>query len=52
MKSYSEIEVRRLRDNIYGSSADASFHEKNWQGCKEIWMRPDEIKWLIEHQPK
>ena len=36
-----ESEVRRLRDIIYGKSTD-----KCWNGCKENWMKPENIEWL------
>lgn len=47
MTEYSEQFVRGLRDNIYGLQT-----ENNWNACKEHWMRPTEIQWLIEHQPR
>jgi hypothetical protein len=34
-----EQETRRLRDAIYGKQT-----EKNWENCKEDWMK--DIEWL------
>lgn len=47
-RNYSEAEVRQLRDNIYGRTAEA---DKNWEACRDNWMRPDDIQWLLDHQP-
>lgn len=42
-----EQEALRLRDNIYGPQS-----EKNWEHCREFWMRPENLAWLRLHQPK
>lgn len=42
----SEAEVRRLRDAIYGPGSD-----RNWLNCRDGWLKPENIAWLIEHQP-
>jgi len=39
----SESKVRRMRDRIYGPCTDLT-----WWGCKDWWMRQDEVKWLEE----
>lgn len=44
----SESEVRKLRDKVYG----VPISDKEWEHCKHHWMRPDDVKWLREHQPK
>ena len=38
----TESQVRALRDKVFGQQST----DKNWDGCKENWMRPSEIKWL------
>jgi len=42
-EQYTEAEVRALRDRVYGHAAT----DRNWNGCKENWMHPDNIRWLI-----
>ncbi len=39
----SEAEVRALRDRVYRHKST----DRNWEGCKENWMHPDNIRWLI-----
>jgi hypothetical protein len=41
----TEDEIRALRANIYGECTDG-----NWLACREKWMRPDSVTWLITHQ--
>jgi len=43
----TETEIRQLRDNIFGPSKD-----NNWEACREHWMRPADVAWLLKHQPK
>ena len=40
----SELEVRALRDAVYGESSTDS----NWDGCRDHWMKPEETKRLRE----
>ena len=47
-KPITEAEVRAMRDQVYGKpSADKD--EKNWNGCREHWLTPENIQWLREH---
>ena len=41
----TEQQVRKLRDNIYGTPIS----DKEWNTCKDNWMKPAEISWLLEH---
>jgi hypothetical protein len=47
MSELSESEVRALRDAVYGPCTD-----KAWDACKNAWMNPDSIEWLIEKAAK
>lgn len=47
MKNITERQVRNLRDKIYG----VPISDKEWNTCKDNWIREENIKWLIEHQP-
>lgn len=47
MKTYTEFQIRILRAAIYGECTD-----KNWNYCRENWMKPENIRWLIANQPK
>lgn len=38
----SEKVVRAMRDQVYGHFST----DKNWDGCRENWMRPESIAWL------
>lgn len=38
-----EVAVREIRDRIYGPTTDVA-----WYGCKDYWMKEDEVKWLEE----
>ena len=46
-ETLTEEEVRALRDAIFGPSKD-----DNWKACKENWMKPHAIKWLIDENKK
>ena len=41
----TEEEIRALRNKVY----DQTTTDKNWDCCKEYWLREDEVKWLKEH---
>ena len=43
-KTITEAEVRAMRDEIYGKPST----DKNWDGCREHWMTPENIQWLRE----
>lgn len=43
----TESEVRQLRDNIYGKTT-----AQGWANCKDNWMKPENVQWLRENQPK
>lgn len=44
MTAPTETQVRAMRDQLYDNpSTDA-----NWDGCKDNWMKPEEIRWLQE----
>ena len=34
-------EARALRDIIYGPCT-----EGNWEACKDLWLSPDNLRWL------
>lgn len=40
-----ETAVRVLRDLVYGVPST----DKNWEGCKENWMKPESVEWLRQH---
>ena len=48
MEPLTEPEVRALRDQVYGEPST----DKNWDFCREHWMRPDSIEWLLEQIDK
>ena len=50
--SYTESDVRKMRNEIYGIRSTPEENEKNWQGCKQHWMQPNEIEWLISKTKK
>lgn len=35
--------VRSMRAYVYGADTDA-----NWEGCRDHWLKPSEVKWLQE----
>ena len=37
-------EVRKLRDTVYGKPIS----DKEWEHCREKWMTPDNVRWLVE----
>jgi hypothetical protein len=41
----TELEVRRLRDTVLGRKSSNA----NWDACRENWMRPDSVDWLLAH---
>ncbi len=41
----AEWDVRRLRDAVCGHKTT----DRNWDACKERWMRFESVKWLLEH---
>ena len=40
----SETEVRALRDRVFENPTT----DKNWEACKEKWMMPDAMIWLVQ----
>ena len=44
MNEVNEQEIRDLRDRVYGQRST----DKNWDGCKENWMKPEATAWLRE----
>ena len=44
----SEAEVRAMRDAVFIDPSS----DNNWEGCRERWMRPENIKWLRERIAK
>ncbi len=53
-KPLTESEVREMRDRVFcilypEEEVGKAGYDKNWLECKEKWMTPDGIKWLIEH---
>ena len=45
----TEQAVRRLRDLVL----EHPISDKEWETCRDNWMRPDDIKWLLEQsKPK
>lgn len=38
----TEQEIRALRDRVFGQVSSDS----NWEGCKDNWMKPAQVKWL------
>ncbi len=43
--NYTETEIRAMRDIVYGKESS----DNNWEHCKNNWMTPESIDWLIEH---
>lgn len=50
LENLTEAEVRVLRDRIYPNVKDSDGNA-NWAACKDKWMEPDNVRWLLEHQP-
>lgn len=46
MNTYTEAEVRALRDGCFG----VPISDREWDNCKATWMKPEEVQWLVEHQ--
>lgn len=46
-KRLTEADVRALRDLVYGQSST----DRNWEACKEEWMRPENLAWLQAQKP-
>lgn len=44
-KDWTEAEVRALRDKVYGHQTSGE-----WESVKADWMKPENIRWLLEHQ--
>lgn len=44
----TEKQVRKLRDTVY----ERPTTDKNWDGCKSEWMKPEEINWLQKQANK
>ena len=44
----TEAQVRALRDLVYGQRST----DKNWDGCKDKWMEPENIEWLQSQKPQ
>ena len=44
----TDAELRAMRDRVYGVPTTSN----NWAHCGENWTKPDEIRWLNEHQPE
>lgn len=42
MNTPTEAEVRQMRDTVFGHATS----DKNWDACKEGWMKPEGIDWL------
>lgn len=40
----TEEELRDIRDSVYGRKSTDS----NWYGCRENWIKPEEIQWLLD----
>ena len=40
--AFTEAEVRVMRDQVYGITCS----DRNWEGCREQWMAPENINWL------
>lgn len=47
----SESQIRRLRDNLYGPLPEHCT-DSGWEHCRERWMTPENVQWLLENQPK
>ena len=43
----AERATRQLRAAIYGEVSDES-----WSKVRENWMKPENVRWLQEHQPR
>ena len=39
-----EAKVRAMRDLVFDSPST----DKNWEACRQNWLRPDSVDWLIE----
>lgn len=47
--------VRKLRDTIYHTfdpKTENFCSDRNWEACKENWLQPQNVLWLIAQQPK
>jgi len=44
-EAYTEEEVRALRAKVYCSDCT----DKTWEEVRANWMKPDAVRWLVEH---
>lgn len=48
IENLTEAEVRALRDQVYG----VPIPDNGWERCKENWMQPENIRWLLERSQR
>jgi len=48
MTTLTEAEVRTMRDEVFEKPSTDS----NWGGCRESWMAPASVLWLMEYLDK
>lgn len=44
----SEEQVRALRDMVF----EAPCPDHGWAACRENWMRPENVRWLLDQAAK
>jgi hypothetical protein len=44
----SEAEVRAMRDLVYSIPST----DGNWEACKDAWMAPENVEWLLRECAK
>lgn len=52
LHTLTEPEVRALRDKVYGRPQSQQAADNNWEGCRENWLKPESVQWLIEAAQK
>lgn len=48
MIELTEDQVRALRDKVFEKPTT----DTNWNACKVFWMRPPDIRWLMQEAAK
>jgi hypothetical protein len=42
-EQFTEEQIRAMRDEVYGHKSS----NDNWAGCRENWMQPANVLWLV-----
>ena len=47
-QTLTESQVRSLRDKVFEHPSS----DGNWEACKDNWMKPENVKWLMEQSER